>query len=100
MLNYIKTYWRGFLIGAVIGVIIPFVIFILTLIGLHGSNYSIVDYIFLLGYLLSKNFIPSIKLGLVELRLILDLVLNALYIGIIGVLIEKFVFSKNKQQNK
>ncbi len=94
MQNYIKTYWKGFLIGSVIGAIIPFIVFILTMIGLHGSNYSFLDYIFLLGYLTSKSIVPSIKIGLVELRLILDILLNALYVGIIGILIQKLMFKK------
>ena len=91
---FVKRYWKGFCVGGIFGLFLPLIIFLLTIIGIHGSNYSILDYFFILGYIVSSKIFPSMKLGLVNLRIIVDIIVNAMYWGLIGILIEKYLLKR------
>jgi hypothetical protein len=91
---FIKKYWKGLCIGGIFGLFIPLFIFLLTISGIHGSNYSLLDYFFILGYIVSSKIFPSMNFGLVNLRIIVDIILNAMYWGLIGILIEKYLLRR------
>jgi hypothetical protein len=93
--NFIKENKIGFILGGVLGAIMPFIFFILWGLGLHQDTYSsILDYLFLLGYIIPNKFIPQIQVGLINIKTIICLVFNVLYLGFVGLVFEKIIKRK------
>ena len=92
---FIKNNKVGFILGGILGAIMPLIFFILWGLGLHSDTYSIFpDSIFLMGYMLTKNILPPMQVGIFSIRLIIGLILNFIYLGLIGAYIQKLIKSK------
>ena len=103
IIKFVKTNKIGFLIGGFLGTIMPLVILVLFLLGLHKGDYtsfSFLDYILAPGYILSIKFIPAIpiRIGL-GINIILGALFNFLYLGFIGAYIQKILKSKSYKVN-
>ncbi|MEK6862270.1 MAG: hypothetical protein AABY07_09985 [Nanoarchaeota archaeon] len=74
----------------------PIIFFLLWVFGLANDTYSsLIDYIFMLGYIISNKLIPPLQIGLINFRIVISILLNSLYTGFIGGFIE-YLIKKSK----
>ena len=93
LVDFIKKNKVGFISGGILGVLMPFIFFILWGLGLHKDTYSgFLDYSLLLGYIVSKKLIPGINMGLINVSVIVYTVSNFIYLSLIGAMIQNSIF--------